>query len=439
MPAVTAALSFLVFVSLIPRAFVYGDAPAYTRQMLDGDLWVETIHVGYAIIGYLFTMAVPGDPVYAVNLMSAIFGALCVGLVTSIAQKLAGHLAGGVAAALSLLCVREFVFHSVFAELYIVQLFFFLLSVLLTLSDKPVASGLAFAWAFLVTPSTILALPLFLFWRPERRFLVRWVAAAAALIVAIVAPNVRDYLWGYRGLLNMSAADLTMPAAIEKEWLELGGWRFLVVGAFSVVGLTAMARSAEHRPFAAGIASLWVLGFFLGERYQDVPVQLPFYSMLAVASGFGFAYLLRAWKGRRALQGAALLVLVAGVALSLGTLLPHVAQQSRFAEALREDIRAMADEMQPDDVAVYVWPGAPIAQYELDSAPSAWIDYALLSGLGGESQYQQSWGDLEAAIANRRRVWLVLTPAPAIEYLEGRGYQLAHAAGGTVSVALFDE
>jgi hypothetical protein len=194
----TTALALAVLVQLVPNAFMYGDAPGYTRQMTEGDhdLWVETIHVGYTLVGHLFTRLLPGDPVYAVNLMSAVFGALCVGLVTSIANKLAGKLSAGIAAALALVCVPEFVLHSVFAELYIVQLAFFLLSTLLLLWDRPIASGLAFAWAFLVTPSTVLALPLIVFWRPDGRFLLKWAVSGSVLALAVLAPNYRDYLWG---------------------------------------------------------------------------------------------------------------------------------------------------------------------------------------------------------------------------------------------------
>jgi hypothetical protein len=196
-----------------------------------------------------------------------------------------------------------------------------------------------------------------------------------------------------------------------------------------------MTRSAERWRFAVGIAILWPLGFVFGERYQDVPVQLPFYAMLAVAAGVGFAHLMHLRTGHRMVPAAVLLAFVAGVVTSLSVVHPLVVQQAQLAESLREDVRAMSAEARPEDAAIYVWPGAPIAQYDLVASPGTWIDYKLLAGFGDEEQQRQSWSELETAVADGRRIWLVLAPAPAIELLEGRGYRVSHAAGGMVAIA----
>jgi hypothetical protein len=56
---------------------------------------------------------------------------------------------------------------------------------------------------------------------------------------------------------------------------------------FLIAGTVVALRDARLRPFALVTGLAWFFTFVLGERYMDVPVQLPVYCLFAVLAGIG--------------------------------------------------------------------------------------------------------------------------------------------------------
>ena len=423
--AASATVALVVFGLLVPHGFLNGDAPVYAERIATRSLGNGSVHLGYYLAGLFFTRLLPIDPPLALTMMSAIAAALCVGLVVTISYTTTGRVSAGIAAAATLVALPVFAENAVFAEIYIVQLLFFLLCVQLVLWEWPVAAGLAFGCAFLVTPSSIFAAPFVVLLAGDRRSAMRGAAAGALLAAVAILPNYRDYLWGGIGVLHLQAADVSALTALPKEARELGGLRALPLAALAGIGLWTLAISSKRRVMAIGIGVLWTLTWIAGERYSDVPVQLPFYAMMSVACGVGVARLLHATKGRQALAASISVAALLALLLPASIAYPSVRNRSVMVDAFRGEIRTMAQQAKAGDVVIAKWPTDRIARYYLDVGPRMeWIDYAALLDLTGVQAQTEAMARLDAALAYKRRLWLIDTPQ-AGGYLESRGYSVA--------------
>ncbi len=401
--ALAVVLSFTVFALLAPSGFFNGDAAVYAEQILSSNLQIRTIHIGYYAMGIVFTRLLPLDTPLALNLMAALLGALSTGLVASVAYTISGRLSAAITSAAALMCMHVFVNNSVFAEIYIAQLFFFLLCVQFCLWDRPAIAGLSFACAFLVTPSTVLSVPFILLLRPQKRFILRWAFWAAVPPALVLLPRYRDFLWGPIGMLNLQPGDVTLGRALPKEAREAGGLSIVLLSLFSITGLATLWASRSRRHIALGVVSLWLLPFLLGERYSDVPVQLPLYAMLAVSVGIGLARLLYSWPGERIVPIAALGLLALALLIPGIRTYPMIQLRSEFVGLLQRELRAMARRVQGNDVVVAEWPADRIAKYELGDRPGlVWVDAGHLYGTEDRLRPRASFAHSRAGNQIRR-------------------------------------
>ena len=250
----------------------------------------------YYALGNVFVWLHPGEPARALNLASAVFGALAVGLAVWLTARLSDSVAGGVGAGLFLAFSYTFWTQAITAEVYTLHLMIVGASVLALMAwaDRPTVCRLAlfyavFALGFGNHLSMVLLAPgltaFLLMYRdagradPLRPRMIL-LAAAVALLGAL------QYAWNFRGLWADLEPPATLGEAVAKFWFDVtkADWRETLVGTVSETGL-------QHRPEM----------YWFDLRQQ---VGMPGVALTAL----GFCYLLLRWPGRAIL----LLLLYAG-------------------------------------------------------------------------------------------------------------------------------
>jgi len=309
------AVAFAVFAATTPAGFPNGDAAVYAQQIRDHDFGERTTHLGYYLVGSVASALHPGFDDRALNLLSALFAAATLALLARLVASASGSHAAGVYAAVVLAAHHLFFANAVHAEVYVVELFFLLLAYRLWLGERAVAAGLAFAAATLVTPSALLAAPSFVVLRPQLRPLLRMALAGSLLLAGSLAWVLEDYLFGGRGLLGAAGAAVDPVAAVKKEVFEVA-FDFFAFLPLLAAGAAVVASRERCRRYGVALAVLWLFSFFLGERFGDVPVQLPLYGLLAGVAGVGAREVeVRARRAERTAVRARIAVFLASAAL----------------------------------------------------------------------------------------------------------------------------
>jgi len=212
--------SFGLFSAIAPNALVNGDAALYEQQIANFDFSQRTIHFGYYLLGIPFIHLLPLPADYALNLMNCFLGSLSIVLIFLIGFTISKTVLAGMVASICLLTNYIFAYNAVYAEVYIPQLSFFLLSLLLVLSQKAIVAGISFAFAFLVSPSIIFGFPCLTLLLRGWKQLIHFSTAAFLLISVVLAFHVESYLFGGRGLLKALQEQMSINQVFLKECKE---------------------------------------------------------------------------------------------------------------------------------------------------------------------------------------------------------------------------
>jgi len=414
-------LGFMILVVIAPRWLVSGDAAVFAQQIETLSLGSRTVHIGYYLLGVVFTRLVPLDLDFALNILNVLLGALCSGIVFSIAYTITGTFSAALASSVVLLTHYVFVENACFAEVLVPQLFFFLLSVQLVLWNRPIGAGLSFASAFLLTPSTILAVPFIVLLRPQRRFVLLWILASTLVVIVVLAPHMYDFLYGGRGILVALGHRTGTTQAVAKEIRELMGFSFFAV--FIVVGLISLVASVRYRLFAVCLVCLWLPQFVFGEKFLDVPVQLPLYSMLAVLAGVGFDKVLHFPIRPRSVAAAGVILFALGLIVSGAVSYSRALRISRDIDSYQDTVHRMAETAEPDYIAIGGWSRGILFEHYLfrKSYTDVWINTDWLDGQWGEQCKNRSWERLRTALSEGKQIWLLEPPRKDIDTLLQKG------------------
>jgi hypothetical protein len=422
---------FAILTVMASHWLVTGDAAVFAQQIENFDLGSRTVHIGYTLLGIVFARLVPFNLDFALNILSALLGALCLGIVFSIAYTIAGTISAALASSVVLLTHYLFVEYGCFAEVIVPQLFFFLLSVQLVLWNRPIGAGLSFASAFLITPSTILAVPFIMLLRPQRRFVLLWILSSIPVVIVVLTPHMQDYLYGARGILMALGRHTSTSQVVVKEIRELMGFSFFAV--FIIVGFISLLASVRYRHFAICLVCLWLPQFVFGEKFLDVPVQLPLYSMLAILAGVGFDKVLHFPTRPRYVTAAGVILFALGLVVSGGWGCSRALRISRDIGSYRHAIGRMAETAEPDYIAVGDWPRGILFEHYLfrKSYTDVWINTDQLDGEWGEHYKNKSWKRLRTTLSEGKQIWLLEPPRQDIEsLLRQAGYDIAPFFGG---------
>lgn len=282
-----AALMVLVALwPMVPDALPNGDAAVYNQQVEQGDLRSRPTHRGY--FGLMWVLTLGGREVsdLAFNRLHLMFGAASIFLLASMAAFFTGRAALALATVPIALGHLTWVQNALWAEVYGPQTFFLLATLWLSWIGRSLPAALCLSLAVLITPSSLLAVPAVLLACPTRRHLLMLGGLGGSLTLVALLPVWQDYLWGDRGLLKAGSSDLSLTRTLLKEGFE-GGFGLLAFAPLLVALPWALARRRELRRPALILGVLWLVNFLLGERFQDVPVQLALWSLTLPAAVVG--------------------------------------------------------------------------------------------------------------------------------------------------------
>ena len=279
-------MAFLCYYRTLLPGLDLGDSASF--QTIAGSLTLNPrqAYPLYFGLGNLFVWLHPGEPARAMNLASAVYAAIAVGLATRLAARLTESAVAGIGAGLFLAFSYTFWSQAITAEVYTLHLMLVSAAGLAAMAwaDRQTRGRLAlfyavFAVAFGNHLSMALVLPAFTVFllmhrrpgagdplRPQMLMMAMGLAMAGAL----------QYAWNLRGLWAELEPPTTLADALGKFWFDVTkeDWRETLVNTVSETGL-------QFRP-----AMYW---FDLRQQ-----VGLPG----VVLGGIGFAYVLWRWPKR---------------------------------------------------------------------------------------------------------------------------------------------
>ncbi len=281
-----AVVAFLCYYRTLLPGLDLGDSASFQTVAGSLDLNPRQAYPLYFGLGNLFVWLYPGEPARALNLASAVYGAIAVGLASWLAARLSESLFAGIGAGLFLAFSYTFWSQAITAEVYTLHLMMIGAAglALISWADRPTPGRLAlfyvlFALGFGNHLSMVLVLPAFTVFllmhrRPGPADPLR--PRMLIMAVAIAALGALQYAWNFRGLWAELEPPATWAEAMAKFWFDVtkADWRETLVMTVSETGL-------QHRP-----AMYW---FDLRQQFGVPGIAL---------ATLGFCYVLWRWPRR---------------------------------------------------------------------------------------------------------------------------------------------
>ena len=239
--ALVVSFTFALYHATLLPGFDFGDTGFF--QTTVGELTITPRH-GYPLyfaIGNLFLWVTRLEPARALNLASAVEGALACGIIVLAAAELSESILAGIAASALFAVSYTFWSQAIIAEVYSLHMLFVALTLLLLLrwSKRPTTTRLAiffaaYALGFGNHLSMVLLLPgftLFLLltgpdsWRSMLR------PRIVALAIAIAAAGSLQYVWNLRALWQWPHDPPRLLDALQTFWFDVtkSDWRETLV------------------------------------------------------------------------------------------------------------------------------------------------------------------------------------------------------------------
>ena len=279
--ALVAAVAFSLYHATLLPGVDFGDTGSFQTIVGEPRLTPRDAYPLYFAVGDLFVRATRVDAARALNLASAVEGAIAAALIVLVAAELSGSILAGAAAALLFATSYTFWSQATIAEVYALHAIFVSLTLLLLLRwerDPSVAKLAAFfavyALGFGNHLSMVLLLPgyaTFLLlsapggWRSMLR------PGIIALAVACAAAGALQYAWNLAGLWSLPHPPPSLADALRTFWFDVtkSDWRetmVMNVPRAVMVDRIAMYWFDLRQQFGlvvpivalAGVARLWV-------------------------------------------------------------------------------------------------------------------------------------------------------------------------------------
>src|SRR5436190_6895434 len=236
-----AAVAFALYYATLLPDFDFGDTGFFQTRVGSASLTPRDGYPLYFAIGNALLWTTRLEPARALNLASAIEGAVACGLLVLVACELSGSLPAGVAAALTFAVSYTFWNQAIIAEVYALHAVFVALTTLLALrwAARPTLGRLvmffaAYALGFGNHLSMILLLPgfaVFLLisapggWRTMLR------PRVIALALMLAAAGALQYAWNFRGLWQWPNQPPALADAFRSFWFDVtkSDWRDTMV------------------------------------------------------------------------------------------------------------------------------------------------------------------------------------------------------------------
>ena len=233
--------AFALYRSTLLPGVDFGDTGSFQATVGSPIITPRAAYPLYFAVSRAFLLLMPGDPAHALNLASAVEGAVACGVLTLAAVELTGSLAAAVAAALLFATSYSFWSQSIIAEVYALHAVFVALSLVLLLrwSDRPTLARLllffaCYALGFGNHLSMILLAPAYtaflLAAAPGgwRGLLSRRVVGLAVLCAAAGA---LQYAGSLRALWLMAQPPRSVAEGLQHFWFDVtkSDWRDTMV------------------------------------------------------------------------------------------------------------------------------------------------------------------------------------------------------------------
>ena len=424
MPVLISLISFVLFALSSPGALPNGDAALYLQQILALEVSQRTTHIGYYLIGIPFIHFLPFAPDYSLHLMSCLCGALCASLLFAITVFITRSRLISLLTCIILVTTNVFAHNAVFAEVYVPQLLFFLLALLLLQHNNPIAGGASYALSFLITPSALFGLAMLFPFRSNKKQLARFTAAFLLLTAIIVLPHLSDYVSGGRGLLKASHAAMSAGEAFLKEYREFFAGMLWYLP-FLLAGCIDFMKNKMTRDWGIALFSMWLITFAAGERFGDVPVQLPAYVFICVIVASGMKALVYVSRHKsRILTAAVYLYCLLALTVSGGITDKQISMTSARLTEYRNSILALEQAARPGFLAAGEWTQGILFEHYLygTSYTGLWLNTECLAGEWGSRRREESEEKLQQALLSGREIWLLNYDSVIFSRLIEQGY-----------------
>ena len=244
-----AAVAFWCYYATLLPGLDLGDSASFQTGIGTLTLTPRQGYPLYYALGNVFGLLHPGEPARALNLASAVFGALAAGLTTYLGARLSGSTIGGVGAGLFLAFSYTFWTQAITAEVYTLHILLLCgaMVALLAWCDQPTPGRLGvfyaiFALGFGNHLSMVLMIPAFaavLLMHGRLGSHHPMAPRMIAMAAGIAAAGALQYVWNFRGLWDLPEPPTSLAEAILAFWADVtkSDWRASLVNTVSERGL----------------------------------------------------------------------------------------------------------------------------------------------------------------------------------------------------------
>ena len=307
--AVIGGIAFLLYRATLLPGLDFGDTASFQAGVGEADLTPRQAYPLYYAIGNVALVLTGAEPAHAMNLVSAIAGALAVAIFVWVAIDLTSSPAAGAAGGLWLASSYTFWTQAIIAEVYTLHLALIgaVLASILWWDRQRTPTRLmvvfaVYALAFGNHLMSILLLPalvLFIATAPGgRRMLMAPRTIAVAILCGVAGAS--QYLWNVASFWHLPDVDWTLPSLARAFWFDVtkSDWRDTMI-------LSVHPAALRQRP-----------AMYLFELQQQVGIVGIAFACL------GAAALFRRWRTALLVWSAYLPALVFAVTYNVGD--PHV-------------------------------------------------------------------------------------------------------------------
>ncbi len=194
---------------------------------------------------------------------------------------------------------------------------------------------------------------------------------------------------------------------------------------FIIAGIVQLITEKNLRTLGIAILSLWLVTFLFGERFGDVPVQLPTYALFCLIGGLGCNYVSRLWIGKSpAIILSVYLILIVCISTTGFFAFRRIEETNHNLMEYRNTVFALNRAAHPNYLVIGDWTQGILFEHYLfqRSYTGVWINTEWLSGDWGQPIQKDSRGKLNDALSSGREIWLLGTDQSLFPDLYKQGY-----------------
>lgn len=301
---------FAAHLPLLRPLLQNGDSAVYNQQIDDRDLSHRSTHLGYFALGVVFNALLPFGTDLNMNVMVLVVGFLGLCAVYSTARLFGASRVAASAAVLLAFGLPSQVRGMLLSEVDVVSVAFVALAFACFQRDAALIAGALFGFAVLVTPLSGPLLVLFVLSASVRaiansaalagqfRKLLAFAAGALLIFLPPVLLRFQDYVYGPRGIVNAPRAALSLPQRVAHSWHFIAHELGYMLPLYAIGALLCLVSPRVWRAGQPALALLVSMALMavVGERFLDVPVQLPNLVLFGALPAIAFAVSRRALR-----------------------------------------------------------------------------------------------------------------------------------------------